>query len=669
MQQFLCVYVSSRRIALYYNSDDSASTLNTFRPESATPANGVVSFATFIQNDSVLTGTKFAYEESLKNAPDAFFDLFSLKSSDFDESKLRIKADEIPSIALKAYLANAVSEVYSVEIDSVKSEIPVLLAFSTDVESVKRNNMMEWFKRNGFENISMIDFEPELLSNLQLNTDYACTVVSDGRDVTSSLYIRKSKDLLATKTMTGVGTDPRVKIGSEMLWKSLDNTGYLSFEHELPILQKCVSDFIESGKPLWDKEIELSDEKMHSSYLKKSEIESRANLGNGLAPQFRSFLSNESVKSSEVSLVLCESSESAALLSNTFSNEYSEVFTVTERQWTNVFTSIWRSVKNAEYIMKSIVSRKPANASAIRRWVTEKNEFIDVLVSVQEESSVATDYISRATSEQIRVENDWKERIKIGDFIGARALVESASTTDVKSQISSLNKAYNSLKEYEQFVDEVYKVEDASEQIDTFSRLVSSIKDSKSKAEKIDSFRNDLLSETDRIQSNMPKFNETVEQLRKTSVKATQDKLIAELKVLVPGWYPLPIIQTSKVSVKLSAEITSEGGFLGFGQKKKMHLKIDFKDKQIKFKCIVLMYSDSNIVSTQDRDNAFVDDINEDGEMLTGVVEREYDLSSMPTLSNFNPKAKSITIKLWPHESELIGINNAFDGNMLTVKL
>ena len=81
------------------------------------------------------------------------------------------------------------------------------------------------------------------------------------------------------------------------------------------------------------------------------------------------------------------------------------------------------------------------------------------------------------------------------------------------------------------------------------------------------------------------------------------------------------------------------------------------------------MYSDSNIVSTQDRDNAFVDDINEDGEMLTGVVEREYDLSSMPTLSNFNPKAKSITIKLWPHESELIGINNAFDGNMLTVKL
>lgn len=660
MQQFLCVYVSSRRIALYYNSDDRASTLNTFRAESATPVNGVVHFATFIQNDSVLTGTRFAYDESLKNAPGAFFDLFSLTSSDLDENKLRMNADEIPAIALKSYMAKAVSEVYSVEIDSVKSEIPVLLVFSTDVEYVKRNKMVEWFKKDGFDNLSMIDFEPELLSNFQLNADYACTVVSDGYDVTSSLFIRKSSDLLAVKTMAGVGTDPRVKLGSEMLWKSLNNTGYLSFEHELPIIQKCVSDFIESGRPLLDKEIELSDEKLHAAYLEKSEIERRANSENGLAPHFRSFLSNESVKSKDVALVLCESSESSSLLSNTFSIEYPEVVNVTGRQWTNVFTSIWRSAKKAEYKMKSIVSKKPANSAAIRKWVTEKNEFVDVLQRVHEEFSVANDYISRASSEQIRVENEWKDRIKIGDFIGSKALVDSASTTDVKSQISALNKLYNSLNEYKQFVDDVCDVEDANEQIEKFSRLFSGIKEAKVKAEKIDSFRNDLLSETDRIQENLPKFNEIVEQLRKTSVKATQDKLIVELNKLVPSWYPLPVIQTSKVRVKMNAEVTTTG-FL-FTKKKKLHVKIDLGDSIVPYRCVLAFFTD--IVIKVDRDKAYIDDLNEKGECLSGIIEKEYDLP-LPEMPYCVKKGK-LTIKLWPHESETVGINSAFEGNTCT---
>ncbi len=657
MQHFLCVYVSSRRIALYYNSDDGASTLNTFRPESATPTNGVVPFATLIQNDSVSTGTNFAYNESLKNAPNAFFDLFSLDGSDFDENKLRMNADEIPSIALKAYLANAVSEVYSVEIDLVKSDLPVMLAFTNDVESVKRNIMIDWFKRDGFGNLSMIDFESELLSNIQLNTDFACTVVSDGRDVTSSLYIRKSKDLLATKTMAGVGTDPRMKIGSEMLWNSLNNTGYLSFEHELPILQKYVSDFIASGKPLLEREIELSDEKMHAAYLEKSEIERRANSENGLAPHFRSFLSDESVKSTEVSLVLCESSESASLLANTFLNEYSEVFSVTERQWLNVYTSIWRTAKKAEYKMKSIVSRKPANAAAIRRWVTEKNEFVDVLLRVQEESSFATDNISRATSEQMRVENEWKNRIKLGDFIGARALVDSASTTDVKSQISSLNKAFNTLNEYAQFVEEVNDVDDANEQIEKFSRLYSGIKELKVKAENIENFRGDLLSQTDKIQDNLSLFNEKIEELRKTSVKATQDRLVAELKKMMPEWYPLPIIQTSKVSVKITAEITSTG-FL-FMKKKKLHVKVDFGDATIPYRCVLAFFTDT--VSRVDRDKAFVEDLNDKGESLSGVIEKEYNLP-LPEMPSCGKKG-TLTIKLWPHESETVGINSAFDGN------
>lgn len=662
MQQFVCLYVSSRKIALFYNSDDSASTLAVFRPESTTPANGVVPFATFIQKDSVLTGTDFAYDESLKKAPGAFFELFSLNNSDLNVERLRMSTNDIPSIALKAYLANAVSEVYSTEIDSIKSELPVLLVFTNDIEPIKRNLMLEWFKREGFSNISMVDFENELLGSFKLSTDFACTVISDGCDVTSSLYIRQSEDLLTSRVMAGVGTDPRVKIGTELLWKSLDNTGYLLFEHELPILQKCVTDFIVSEKPLFDKELELSDEKMHAAYLDRSEIECRANSENELAPHFRSFLSNEQVKANDVSLVLCESSETASLLSTTFSKEYPEVICVTSRQWLDVFTNVWRTAAKAEYKLKSIVVRRPANSAAIRKWVTEKDGFVEVLNRIQEDSASATEYISRATSEQLRVENDWKERIKLGDFIGAKALVESAASTDVKMQISALSKAVNALKEYAQFVDDVNDVEDANEQIEKFSRLFSRIKEAKANAEKIENFRTNLLGQTDKIQGNQPQYREKIEQLRKTSVKAVQDRLIADLKSLVPDWYPLPVIQTSKVRVKMSAEVTSSGVF--FMKKKKLHVKIDFGSATVPYRCVLAIFTDT--VIRVDRDKAYVQDLNEKGEVLSGLIEKDYDLP-LPEMPSCGKKG-TLTIKLWPHEEEPIGINSAFEGNNCTCK-
>ena len=73
----------------------------------------------------------------------------------------------------------------------------------------------------------------------------------------------------------------------------------------------------------------------------------------------------------------------------------------------------------------------------------------------------------------------------------------------------------------------------------------------------------------------------------------------------------------------------------------------------------------TDMVVKVDREKAYVVDLNEKGETLSGVVHREFDLP-LPEREMCKKKGE-LTIKLWPHEEELIGINSAFEGNGCSV--
>lgn len=670
MPHFVLILLSRKNISLYYDADANSSYLQHYGDGNSYGSDYWTPFVAVEAGGGLQVGTDFAYGEMLKRSAISYYDLFPLSrqaDGSFQCGGERPMAD-LPFLAVEAYLHQFFSDVYHGEdFVSMKVDLALGLVFSSDIGFEDRSRLVEAFRENGYGNLAMIDFNASLIDAMteqkRLQLPYTCVLENNGQDILSGLYISQTAERLAIDSLIGMGRDPRVDYGVKLLWESLDTHG-LSLDNERPILSDIVKRFMDNdAKSRLCETVVLSNNKEYDAYLLKNEIDAATLVNEQLYARINAFLKKNEVEPAKVNLVYREFSSKNNLLETSVSPYFSPTFKVSDKLLSDVLANLWSSAKRNRMDVSALGKTASSNAEGVRIWVQNADGLNDVLNRSFDVIGRADAMAKPVVDDLKKTESVWLEHLKQSDFKGAKLKLQLNVSSDLTPVLSSLDAAKNELDEKFSIIQAIAGVEDAKPHVERYHKALDAIATLTEAIGGVQQFVSKKMEETDRYESLFPEYKRTLEELRKTSVRSLQDRLIEKIKTLVPPGFEIPMVQTSKMKVSLSAEVSTTG-FL-FAKKSKLTVRIDLGEYKVPFRCVLAFFTD--MVVRVDRDKAFVVDLNGKDEPLCGVVVKEFDLP-LPKRELCGKKGE-LTIKLWPHEAELIGINSAFEGNSCSVQI
>ncbi|MCQ2224481.1 MAG: hypothetical protein MJZ14_01990 [Paludibacteraceae bacterium] len=663
MSHFVLIVLSQKNISLYYNADTSSSYLQRYNilrsgiSDYWTPLNSIEAENTSRQqNEENEEGFLQWAIEGIKTGVNQVVNTYN----NLTDRTLYCKVE--------SYLRSFFLDVYRNEdLVSLKANLPIGLLFCSEVSFDDRIRLLNLFKDEGYGNVASLDWNSTLVTSLKeqnrLSLPYTCVVENDGDDVSLGLYISQTAERLASCIVPGVGQDPRVGYGVKILWDSINARG-LTLDTERPILTEIVKNFLDNdSKSLFNETIVLSNNKEYDAYLLKNDINSAALANDQLSVQMKSFFKKNEVEPAKVNIFFREFSSKNNLLESSLSQSFGSVAKVSDKLYADVLAHLWKEARLVDMDMDKICNQPTSNLEGVRTWVKNSDKLVAVIDNVENVISEADTMITPALDDLRKSEAVWLEHMKMADFKGAKLGLQLNVASNLDAIVGDLNVKKNELENIYSIVQSVASVDDAKGVVERYNKTFSRISGLLESVDKIKLFVSTKMEETNKYEDLFPSYKQKLDELRKTSVRSLQDKLIEQIKQLVPPGFELPVVQASKVSVKMSASVTTTGGF--FSKKRKLNVVIDFGDTKVSYRCVLAFFTEP--VTRVDRVLSFVDDLNESGEVLTGVVEKSYDLP-FPEM----PKCKKnlpLTIKLWPHEDEVtVGINNAFDGNTCNCK-
>lgn len=664
MSHFVLILLSKKNISLYYDGDASSSYLCRYDDGSSYGSDYWTPWVAVETESGLQVGTDFAYKQCLRRAPNAYADILSVAKQlegSFNSGGSHPMSD-LPFVTVEAYLRQFFLDVYrSEDYLSLKKDLPVGLLYCSDVEMEERSRLLDAFGENGYGNVTNLDFDASLLDVLReqrhLQTPYSCVLANDGQNILMGVYISQTAERLATGVAPDLGRDPRVDYGVKLLWESMDTHG-LSLENERPILANVVKQFLDNeSKARLNETIVLSDNKEYDAYLLKNNIVEAALANDQLSFRINNFLKKNDVDSSKVGVVYREFSGRNDLLEASVSPFFNPAVKVTDLLLRDVLSLIWQAAKRVRLEMSSIGNRTASNAEAVRAWVRHADAIRTMLDQTEVATAKADTMLKPFVEDLKRVEAKWLDSLKKADFKGAKLNLQMNVSPDLGLIAAELDERKREMDNHFTTVQTIAVVEDAKPLVARYNDVLKHVESLHNTVDEAGQFVSRKIAETDHFESLYPEYQKTLEALRKTSVKSLQERLIEKIKTLVPKGFELPVVQASKVKVKLSAELVTSG-FL-FAKKSKLIVQVDFGEASVPFRCVLAFFTD--MVVKVDRTRAFVVDLNEKGEPLSGVVRKEFDLP-LPEREMCKKKGE-LTIKLWPHEEELVGINSAFEGN------
>ncbi len=668
MSHFVLILLSRKNISLYYDAEADAFSLHHYDDANSYGSDYWTPWVAVETENGLQVGTDFACKESLRRSPTAYADIFSLSrlaDRTFNSGGVR-SMSELPFVTVEAYLRQFFLDLYRDEdLLSLKKELPLGLVFCSDVDDEDRTRLLEAFKENGYGNVAGIDFASSALDCLQsqnrLQSPYSCLVENDGQDVLLGVYISQTAERLATGMIADLGRDPRIDYGTKLLWESLDVHG-LSLENERPILSDIVKRFLDNdAKSLLHETIVLSDNKEYDAYLLKKNIVDAALANDQLSMRINNFLKRNDVDASKVGMLYWEFSSRNDLMETSVAPFFSPTIKLADKQLMDVLTLLWQTAKKNRLDMGCVGTRSVTNAEAVRLWIRNSDDMRTMLDRAEATAGKADSMMKPFVEDLKRVEAKWLDSLKAADFKGAKLNLQLDLSPDLGLAAAELDACKNELDGQFTAMQTIASVDDAKPLVSRYNQALKYVASLRETMVEAQQFISRKMEETDRFESLYPEYQKTLEALRKTSVKSLQERLIEKIKTMVPKGFEMPVVQASKVKVKLSAELVTSG-FL-FSKKSKLMVDVDFGEANVPFRCVLAFFTD--MVVKVDREKAYVVDLNEKGETLSGVVHREFDLP-LPEREMCKKKGE-LTIKLWPHEEELIGINSAFEGNGCSV--
>ncbi len=292
---------------------------------------------------------------------------------------------------------------------------------------------------------------------------------------------------------------------------------------------------------------------------------------------------------------------------------------------------------------------KANERSRIRTYVHNA----EVLGSLRDAATTAAAALTAAVNAVALRNNDlvasWESFMRHSDFAHAAEMTERMAGSD--DLLLAKNEAIECLKRIERANSMLIELE----QLADVKPIVDSVRADEKQLRELIDITHELNDLPDTLRATTQKFSDCYGRYKELRRLFDREQSIVGRKKLVEEMAELtmeemPVTDIEYVTGKVTVEVTSSGGFLGFGAKKSVGIKVSVDNP---LPCRAVLIVSPKVITTvpDDRYGIFAVDIDK-GE--SGVVyEATTDLSAL----GLDKNANKLFIKFWPHEDEVISPN------------
>lgn len=294
---------------------------------------------------------------------------------------------------------------------SNRSSLPLYLMFHSSLDNDSRLFLKKQFDDSGYSNVKVLDFNIELINKLKEDSlaqyskhDFA-VLTSNGENLYLELFDGKSNKI-CTHCLPGLGSDPRIKVGAEMLWNAMDRN-WLRKEDEMPILEQVASDFILSGKYEFNDSILCSDGQYYHSFLQMMDLNDNTTIDTKLGLDVKHILNKEKIETQDCILVLRDKANSDYFYNALLTADFHWVYRTNENDEQQLFGNVLEDFKKP----------KPQLPESIRREIVMSRREIDVLIrtnNVSKAKEIILDNLNKLHSfENYEFDEEFAEKLSM----------------------------------------------------------------------------------------------------------------------------------------------------------------------------------------------------------------------------------------------------------------
>lgn len=263
--------------------------------------------------------------------------------------------------------------------------------------------------------------------------------------------------------------------------------------------------------------------------------------------------------------------------------------------------------------------------------------------------------ITDITNRNEALVKSWEAYMRQSDFSNALWMVDQMSSSD--DLVNAKSEALECIKQIERYNSMLIDLADLAE----VKPVIVCVRNDEEKLRQLISKADELRDLPDSLRAKIQYFQDCNGQYKELRRQFDREQSLIVRKNLIDRMSALtmeelPVTEIDGVSGKISVTSTTIKGFLGFGSKKNITIKLII-DKPLPCRG-VLIISPKTITNPEDRYNVYAVNIDKGSE---GVV---FEMTAEPQTFGLEKNANKLFIKFWPHEEEVISVNTfSFSGS------
>ena len=285
----------------------------------------------------------------------------------------------------------------------------------------------------------------------------------------------------------------------------------------------------------------------------------------------------------------------------------------------------------------------------IRTYVRNAELLGSLLAELKESISSLKNATESATNRSSDLKKSWEAFMRRSDFKQAEEKVDEISKASTQSV--GLEKYKESVRKVERqnsLLEEVHELKEVAKTVSDIRSCENELNELIAHAEGLERLPKELQEKTQKYKDCYGRYQETRRKFEKEPTLTIRRTLIKEMEELTME--ELPVIDISPIHGSIVVKAENTGGFLGFGSRKIISLRLNIHEP---LPCKgVLVISPKPISSIPPgRTGVYCIDVEkgEEGEVIN--------ITEESTALNLGKAPNSLFVKFWPHENEKVPIN------------
>ena len=312
-----------------------------------------IPLAFYLNGDELLMG-KYAVERASCGDPFAYTDYFELikdPQKNFKYANEQRPIKQLLYLGVERYLSFFLREKLLAQdssIDSNRPTFPLRLCFGQDVSSNERRFVLDQFILAGYGNVAEVEIEPSLFEIVSPKPKDKLMLAGVNGNLVMSYYSMSTRRFEQTKTLTGMGVDPRYrKCAEKIRGYIIDMDPFLSetLDSNLDVLMAEAKKILGSKSTLMTGSVFLSGREYdyEISRLELNNIISKAGINQNLLSEVDYFLGTLGKSQSDVEVILVGDANSDYFMAQ-LNEKFPVVLGVSEAQYFQVWNRVFSTV-------------------------------------------------------------------------------------------------------------------------------------------------------------------------------------------------------------------------------------------------------------------------------------------------------------------------------------